>query len=77
MVPANITLPPLPPYSPELYPVDNLWHHLRSHSWSLRVYRDYGALKGAAVVAWRDVCLVPELARSVRAARISTYEPER
>ncbi len=26
MVPSNIRLLPLPPYSPELNPVENLWH---------------------------------------------------
>ena len=45
VVPRNITLVPLPPYSPELNPVENLWHYLRSHYWSLRVYRDSKALK--------------------------------
>jgi DDE superfamily endonuclease len=68
VVPQNITLLPLPPYSPELNPVENLWHYLRSHCWSLRAYRDYEALKEAAVNAWRTVCLVPELVRSVCAA---------
>lgn len=68
VVPANITLLRLPPYAPELNPVENLWHYLRSHHWSLRVYRDYEALKEAAVIAWRAVCLVPELVQSVCAA---------
>jgi transposase len=26
IVPENITVLPLPPYSPELNPVENLWH---------------------------------------------------
>jgi hypothetical protein len=65
VVPSNITLLPLPPYAPELNPVENLWHYLRSHHWSLRVYQDYEALKDAAVIAWRAVCLVPEMIRSV------------
>jgi transposase len=68
VVPPNITLLPLPPYAPELNPVENLWHYLRSHHWSLRVYQDYEALKEAAVIAWRAVCLVPEMIRSVCAA---------
>ena len=67
-VPPNITLLPLPPYAPELNPVENLWHYLRSHYWSLRVYQDYEALKEAAVIAWRAVRLVPEMIRSVCAA---------
>jgi transposase len=28
----------LPPYSPELNPVENLWHYLRSHYLSNRKY---------------------------------------
>jgi len=68
VVPPNITLLPLPPYAPELNPVENLWHYLRSHHWSLRVYKDYEALKEAAVTAWRAVCLVPALVRTVCAA---------
>jgi len=27
-VPKNITILPLPPYSPELNPAENLWHYL-------------------------------------------------
>ena len=68
VVPPNITLLPLPPYAPELNPIENLWHYLRSHHWALRVYKDYEALKEAAVVAWRAVCLVPDLIRTVCAA---------
>ena len=30
VVPPNITLLPLPPYAPELNPVENLWHYPRS-----------------------------------------------
>jgi len=64
-VPANITLMALPPYSPELNPVENLWHYFRSHFWSLRVYKDYEALLEAAVEAWRAVCLVPSMVSSI------------
>src|SRR5207245_999938 len=31
VVPGNITLSELPPYSPELNPVERIWHYLRSH----------------------------------------------
>jgi hypothetical protein len=68
VVPASITLLPLPPYAPELNPIENLWRYLRSHHWSLRVYKDYEALVGAAVSAWRAVCLVPAMVRTVCAA---------
>ena len=51
VVPANVSLIGLLPYSPELNPVENRWHYLRSHYWSLRVYRDYEALEEAAMTA--------------------------
>ena len=58
-VPDNIKLLVLPPYSPELNPVENLWHYLRSHHWSNRQYKDYTALMIAATEGWRSVCLDP------------------
>ncbi len=62
-VPPNITLLHLPPYSPELNPVENLWHHLRSHYLSNRAYDDYDHLLHAGTDAWRR--LTPEVIRSV------------
>jgi transposase len=64
-IPKNVSLIRLLPYSPELNPVENLWHYLRSHYWSLRVYRDYETLEEAAMSAWRAVCLQPELVSSI------------
>lgn len=52
-IPRNITIVPLPPYSPELNPMENLWHYLRSHYWSNRAYEDYAALVDAAEMAWQ------------------------
>src|SRR3954452_4312553 len=68
VVPANVSLIGLLPYSPELNPVENLWHYLRSHHWSHRVYLDYDELRDAATVAWRAVCLDPEKIRTICAA---------
>jgi transposase len=68
VVPANVSLIGLLPYAPELNPVENLWHYLRSHHWSHRVYPDYEALRDAAAVAWRAVCLDPEKIRTICAA---------
>src|SRR5512144_1782028 len=63
VVPPNVSLIGLLPYSPELNPVENLRHYLRSHYWSHRVFADYEALRDAAVEAWRAVCLDPEKIR--------------
>ena len=57
VVPSNVSLIQLPPYSPELNPVENLWHYLRAHHWSNRRYRDYDALQEEAV---RSLCAVRE-----------------
>jgi len=43
-VPGNITLLPLPPYSPELNPVERVWTWIKSHYLSNRVFRDYNDL---------------------------------
>jgi transposase len=67
-VPANVTLVELPPYSPELNPVENLWHYLKSHYWSNRSYADYEALEQAALDAWHAAVLDQELVKSVCAA---------
>ncbi|HMB03261.1 MAG TPA: IS630 family transposase [Isosphaeraceae bacterium] len=64
-IPRNVSLIQLLPYPPELNPVENLRHYLRSHYWSLRVYRDYEELEESAVGAWREVCLKPELVGSI------------
>ena len=57
-----------PPYSPELNPVENLWHYLKSHYWSNRPYADYDALEEAAMTAWQTAVLNTELVRTVCAA---------
>jgi len=57
VVPANVSLIQLPPYAPELNPVENLWHYLRAHHWSNRPYRDYDALQEETV---RSLCAVRE-----------------
>ncbi len=49
VVPSNVSLIPLPPYSPELNPVEGLWHYLRAHHWSNREYEGYEGLKTEAI----------------------------
>jgi transposase len=74
-VPANVSLVELPPYSPQLNPIENLWHYLRSHYWSNRWYEDYEALMNAAIDAWRKAALVPELMKSVcHASYLEPYQ---
>ena len=67
-VPANVTLIQLPSYSPELNPIENLWHYLKSHFWSNRAYANYDELEQAAVHAWQKAVLDAELMKTVCAA---------
>jgi transposase len=67
-VPENVTLVQLPAYSPELNPIENLWHYLKSHFWSNRAYADYEALEAAAMTAWRKAALDNQLMKTVCAA---------
>ena len=67
-VPGNVTLVQLPPYSPELNPMENLWHYLKSHYWSNRLHEDYEALERAAIAAWHDAVLHEDLMKTVCSA---------
>jgi len=64
-IPGNLTAVTLPPYSPELNPVERLWLYLRQDHWSNRVYADIDALEEAAVAGWRAVCLHPEKVKTI------------
>lgn len=48
VVPSNITLVPLPPYSPELNPVERVWLYLKERFLSHRLHADYDAIAEAA-----------------------------
>jgi len=65
MLPDNVTVFSLPAYSPELNPLENLRHYLRSHYWSNRTYADYDALRLAAIDAWLKAALDPTIIQSV------------
>jgi hypothetical protein len=51
-VPDNLTLLPLPPHSPELNPVENVWQYLRQNKLSHRVWEEYAAIVDACCEAW-------------------------
>lgn len=64
-VPANISLLPLPPYSPELNPVENIWQFLRQNYLANRVYDSYETLVDACCEAWNELVAAPEAIRSL------------
>ena len=51
-IPGNVTLLPLPPYSPELNPVERVWLYLKERYLSHRLLDDYTAIVEAACRAW-------------------------
>jgi transposase len=62
-LPAGITVLLLPAYSPELNPVENLWHYLPSHYLSNRAYENDDQLFDAGTDAYRK--LTPAVIKSV------------
>ena len=51
-IPHNITLLPLPPYAPELNPMENIWDYLRGNKLSHRIWDSYEAIVAACCDAW-------------------------
>jgi hypothetical protein len=66
-VPANLTLAPLPPYSPELNPIEKVWQFLRDRHLSHRLFRDVAAVVGASCAAWNRLLAEPGRVRSLTA----------
>ena len=64
-VPANLALLHLPPYSPELNPVENVWQYLRQNYLSNRVFASYDAILDACCDAWNALMALPDRIRSI------------
>ena len=65
-VPDNITLLHLPPYSPELNPVETVWAYLRSNTLSNRVFDTYDDITLACYNAWNWLAAQPERITSIK-----------
>ncbi len=65
-LPDNIVLLPLPPYAPELNPVENVWEFLRGNLLSHRVWDTYEAIiLEACCHAWNQLIAAPERIASI------------
>jgi hypothetical protein len=51
-VPDNLSLLRLPPYAPELNPIENVWEYLRGNQLSMRVWDNYETIVDACCDAW-------------------------
>lgn len=65
VLPPNITLLPLPPYSPELNPVENIWQFLRQNRLANRLFDSYEAIVDACCEAWNALLANPERIASI------------
>ena len=54
-IPSNITLLPLPPRSPELNPVENIWQFMRDNWISNRVFNSYEEIITISAEAWNKL----------------------
>lgn len=74
-VPTNVTLAALPPYSPQLNPMERVWLYLRERFLSLRLLEGYDAILDACCTAWntiaddtdriRSLCLYPYIQKVI------------
>lgn len=64
-VPGNMVLIPLPPYSPELNPMETVWEYLRGNQLSASVWRDYDAIVKACAKAWNWFARDPDRTRTI------------
>ena len=55
VVPANITIIPLPPKCPELNPVENIWQYMRDNWLSNRVFKSYDDIVDHCCYAWNTL----------------------
>lgn len=54
-IPKNMSLMFIPPYSPELNPVENVWQFLRQTYLSNQVFEDYDKIVDACCNAWNNL----------------------
>ena len=65
IVPDNMTLIPLPPYAPELNPMENVWDYLRGNKLSSLVWNSYQDMRNAAKNAWNFLVSDPAKITSI------------
>jgi transposase len=61
----NVTLIKLPPYSPELNPIEQVWSWLRQHCLSNRVFKDYAEIVEQVSCAWNRFISVPKRIKTI------------
>jgi hypothetical protein len=65
MVPENISLVRLPPYSPELNPTEHLWDEMREKGFASRVFESLGAVIAQAAQGLKRMKDHPNILQSI------------
>jgi hypothetical protein len=65
IIPDNIRLLSLPPYSPELNPMENVWDYLRQNKLCALVWDTYDEILEACKTAWNFLIDDPARIRSI------------
>ena len=55
-IPRNISLLPLPPYSPELNPMEQVWQKIKSDSLTNTTFKNYDDIVEKCAKAWNSFC---------------------
>jgi DDE superfamily endonuclease len=64
-LPSNIVLLHLPPYAPELNPMENVWAYLRANKLCAQVWNTYDAIVQGCREAWNFLINDPDRIRSI------------
>lgn len=64
-VPGNITLLLLPPYAPELNPIENVWQYLRANKLAITVFDSYAEIVDKCCEAWNFFAKCPSVITSI------------
>ena len=67
VVPDTISVLILPPYAPELNPVENIWQYLRRNKLAHRLYDSYEAIVEVCCEAWNFLIAAPGTITSIAA----------
>jgi transposase len=65
LMPANLSILPLPPYSPELNPVEQIWQPLRQSGWANRCFKGYDEIVDVCCQAWNRFASQPDSIRNL------------
>jgi hypothetical protein len=76
VVPTNITLLPLPSYSPELNPAERIWRYFRKTWLANSVFHTLADIFDACEQAWKRFAAMPDLIASLCHVEWAVSPPE-